>query len=118
MIALLSCIVLFHLLVLSGVVPFSLVWGGRLKSPSQMYLFETVSLTINLAVIAIVAIRGGYIRPYLPRKVVTFLLWVLVILFTLNAAGNLFSEHKLEMILFSPLALVSAALLYRMAIER
>jgi len=117
MMGLLSFFVVFHLLILSGVVPYSIVWGGRLQNVTQMYVFEAVSLTINLVVIAVVGIKGGYIKPYLPDKLVTFLLWVFVILFALNTVGNLFAESKLEQILFAPLTLISTVLFYRMAIE-
>ena len=117
MIVLLSCVVVFHLLVLSGIIPYNVVWSGRLESISQMYLFETVSITINLAVIAIMGIKGGYIKPFIPKRVVTFLLWILVILFTLNTVGNMFSKTTLETILFTPLTLISAILCYRMIIE-
>ena len=64
--ALLSVIVVFHLLVLSGVIPYNIVWGGRLESAAQMYVLETVSLAVILAVILVVAIKGGYIKPFLP----------------------------------------------------
>lgn len=118
MMGLLSCVVVFHLLVLSGIVPYNIVWGGRLESAMQMYAFELVSLTINLVIIAIVGMKGGYIKPYLPDKLVTFLLWVFVILFALNTVGNLFAESKLEMIIFTPLTFISTILFYRLAIEK
>ncbi|MEO1392265.1 MAG: hypothetical protein AAFV90_05085 [Cyanobacteria bacterium J06634_5] len=54
MLVLLSCLVVFHLLILSGTIPYNIVWGGRLESTSQMYWFEGVSITVNLAAIAIV----------------------------------------------------------------
>ena len=116
--ALLSVIVVFHLLVLSGVIPYNIVWGGRLESAAQMYVLETVSLAVILAVILIVAIKGGYIKPFLPPKVVTILLWLLTALFALNTVGNLFAESTVETMLFTPITLISAVLLFRMAIER
>lgn len=117
MMAILSCVVVFHLLVLSGVIPYHIVWGGRLENATQMYVFETIAITINLAIIVVVSIKGGYIRPFLPSKVVTSLLWDLVILFALNTVGNLFAESKVEMALFTPLTFISTVLLLRMAIE-
>lgn len=117
MMAVLSCAAVFHLIVLSGIVPYSIVWGGRLESATQMYIFETISLSVNLAVIVIVGIKGGFIKPCLPNKMVTFSLWVLAALFALNTVGNLFAESKLEMILFTPFTLLSSILFYRMAIE-
>ena len=38
----------FHLLVLAGVIPFDIVWGGNLKDKTQLYLMEGVSIAINL----------------------------------------------------------------------
>ena len=116
--ALLSVSVVFHLLVLSGVIPYNIVWGGRLESAAQMYVLETVSLAVILAVILVVAIKGGYIKPFLPPKVVTILLWLLTALFALNTVGNLFAESTVETMLFTPITLISAVLLFRMAIER
>lgn len=117
MLVIVSCVVVFHLLVLSGAIPYSVVWGGRLVSVSQMYLLEAVAITINLVVIATVAMKVGYIKPFIPKRAVTLLLWILVIIFALNTVGNLFSETTLETILFTPLTLVCAVLCYRMAID-
>jgi hypothetical protein len=117
MMVLLSGGIVFHFLVLSGAIPYNVVWGGRLENAFQMYVFEAVSLTINLAVIALVGIKAGFIKFYLPERLVTFLLWVLVILFAVNTIGNLFAKTSLETIVFTPLTLISAVLCYRMVIE-
>ena len=116
--ALFSCVIVFHLLVLSGVLPYNIVWGGRLENATQMHVFEAVSLMINLVVIVVVGIKGGYIKPFLPAKLVNFLLWVFAILLALNTLGNLFAETMLEMVLFTPLTFISTVLFYRMAIEK
>lgn len=117
MLVLLSCVIVFHLLVLSGTIPYSVVWGGRLESVSQMYLFEAMSITINLMIIVIIAIKAGYVKPFISKRTLTFLLWALAILFALNTVGNLLATTILETILFTPLTLISAVLCYRMAIE-
>jgi len=116
MLVLLFCLVIFHLLILSGTIPYNIVWGGRLESVSQMHVFEAVSITVNLAAIAIVGMKAGYIKAYLSEKVVNVLLFTLAMLFTLNTVGNIFSITDLERIVFTPLTLISAALCYRLAI--
>ncbi|MDG1205567.1 MAG: hypothetical protein P8N51_09370, partial [Pseudomonadales bacterium] len=58
----------FHLLVLLGVIPFNIVWGGRLENADQMYIFESFSLTINLAVLWIVGMRVNYIPTIINNK--------------------------------------------------
>ena len=117
MLAVMSCMVVFHLLVLTGVIPYNMVWGGRLENASQMYIFEAVSLIVNLAIIVVVAVKGGYLKPFLSKRTIAYILWALVILFSLNTIGNLLSKNSLELILFTPLTLISAVLCYRMAIE-
>lgn len=117
MLALFTCALLFHLSVLAGLVPYSIVWGGRLETESQMYRFEFVSILINLAVMAVVAIKGGYMKPWLPAKVVTLLLWILAALFLLNTVGNLLAQSMLETLLFTPVTLIGSIFLARMAME-
>ena len=118
MLVLLSCLVVFHLLILSGTIPYNIVWGGRLESASQMHWFEGVSITVNLAAIAIVGMKAGYIKSYISEKMVNILLLTLAMLFALNTVGNVFSTTDLEKILFTPLTLISAALCYKMAMTR
>jgi hypothetical protein len=82
-----------------------------------MYVFEAVSIIINLIIIIAIGMRGGYINQFLSKRIISFVLWVLVIVFSLNTLGNVFAESTLEAVLFTPLTLMSAILCYRMAIE-
>ena len=107
----------FHVLVLLGVIPFDIVWGGRLENVDQMYIFESVSLTINLAILWIVGMKVNYIPTIINKKVITAFLWLLVILFSLNTVGNLFSLNSLEAILFTPVTFVAAIFCCRLAID-
>lgn len=107
----------FHLLVLLGIIPFNIVWGGRLENADQMYIFESFSLTINLAVLWIVGMRVNYIPTIINNKVITAFLWLLVILFSLNTVGNLFSLNSLEAILFTPVTFVAAIFCCRLAVD-
>ena len=116
MIALLCCVMTFHLLVLSSIIPYKLVWGGRLQSAAQMYGYESVSIAVNLLIVVVIGMKGGFIKPALPKAIITFVLWLLVALFSLNTLGNLFSETTLETILFTPITLASVVLCYRLAI--
>lgn len=113
----LSSMAIFHLLIFFRIISYSVVWAGRLENTKQMYMFEAISLTINILAIIIVGIKGDYIKLNLPEKIVTLLLWGFTILFALNTAGNLFAQSKLEMIIFTPLALIGTVLFYRLASE-
>jgi hypothetical protein len=114
----LSVIVLFHLTVLIGLVPFDIVWGGRLKDAQQMRRFETVSILTNSVMITVIAIRGGYLPVRIPARIVTIALWLMGVLFVLNTLGNLASVNLWERLLFTPLTAVLALLCFRLAIYK
>lgn len=107
---------LFHALVVAGVVPFGMVWGGRLRSHSQMLAFEAVSLTITLLLLAAVAVQAGYLNIKVSQRVMTVVFALMFVLFLANTAGNLASKNELEKRLFTPLTLVLALLSLRVAV--
>jgi hypothetical protein len=116
--SILSLIVVFHLLVMLGIVPFEIVWGGRLKDASQMLLFETVSVLMNLLMLMVVGIHAGIIKIKLNRLVIKTALWAMFLLFLLNTAGNLFSNNELEKMLFTPLTLLLSLFSLRLATSK
>jgi hypothetical protein len=116
MLALIAGLVVFHLFVLIGVIPYGVVWGGRLEDTSEMWLFEVVSIVILILVAAVVATRGGHMHGVIPERGVVPLLWMLVVLFVLNTVGNLFAATMVETVVFTPFTLASAVLCARIAI--
>ena len=115
--AILSLIVIFHLLVIFRVIPFEIVWGGRLKDSSQMLLLETVSVTINLIMLVTVAIYSGFLKVKINRAVLKTILWIMVAFFFLNTVGNLFSNNEIEKIVFTPLTLLLSIFSFLLAIS-
>jgi hypothetical protein len=114
----LSVIVLFHIAILTGLIPFDIVWGGRLKDAAQMRRFETVSILTNAVMIAVVSIRGGYLPVRIPARIITIALWLMGALFVLNTLGNLASVNAWERLIFTPLTAVLALLCFRLAIYK
>lgn len=112
--------IVFHLLVLVGVVPYSIVWGGRINSTTELVIFEIFSISVMVIVIAVIANKGGYLSSRSPwlKQLATLLLWLLVILFALNTIGNLFAKSLFETIVFTPLTLASSILCARIALEK
>ncbi|TCS43771.1 hypothetical protein [Reinekea marinisedimentorum] len=111
----LVCLCVYHLLILTGVVPYQFVWGGRLASVEQMYRFEAFSLLLNVAMLMVVLIRLGWLAVPLPARVVSALLWLMVLLFALNTVGNLFSLSLIEAVVFTPVTAACALLALRLA---
>jgi hypothetical protein len=114
----LSLIVLFHLLVLAGIIPFQIVWGGRLTNRSQMLRFESISIVINLVMLAIVAIRAGWWNVRFHPLFITIVLWLMGALFLLNTLGNLLSINTFEKLVFTPLTLLLALCCFRLAVNK
>ena len=106
---------LFHALVVVGVIPYALVWGGRLRDQSQMLRFESGALTVTLLLLAAVAVQAGYVKFSPPPKVMTVVFSLMFLLFLANTAGNITSTNELEKRLFTPLTLLIALLSLRVA---
>lgn len=96
----------FHLLVLTGVIPFEVVWGGRLKSEAQMLPFELVSIGINLIFLFFILTGAGYVRLKISGRFLRFVFWIMFALFLLNTLGNLLSDNNLERIIFTPVTAI------------
>ena len=62
LVGILSAIIIFHLLILSGIIPFQIVWGGRLENREQMLQFEMISLLLNACMLLVIGIRGGLVK--------------------------------------------------------
>ena len=118
LLVLFSCVIVFNSLVLMQIIPYDIVWGGRLENAVQMRQFESVSIFINLLIILVVATKGQYIKLFIPIRILNFLLWLLVILFSVNTIGNVLAVTSLETYIFTPITLVSAVFCYRIAIEK
>ncbi len=104
--------IVFHLLIMVKVIPYTITWGGKLKTDSEMYVFESVSILINLFFIYLVLQRVGIVPTVFGIKVVTVLLWIFFGLFALNTVGNIFAVTTLER-WFTLLTLANAFLIWK-----
>lgn len=111
LIGLLGAIVLFHLCIVLQFIPYEITWGGRLKSLEEMYAFESVSIAINLFMIVVLAMKGGYLKAIVPIKIINIILWVFFALFALNTVGNIIAVTNFEK-WFAVLTLACCGLLW------
>ncbi|HLP32342.1 MAG TPA: hypothetical protein VK202_02655 [Bacteroidia bacterium] len=114
----LSIILVFHALVLTGFIPFDIVWGGRLKSRGDMLVFESVSVGLNLLIVLVIAGHAGYLPLLFNKNISRILIWLMTGLFLLNTIGNLMALNPVEKFIFTPLTLVLTMLCYRVADEK
>jgi hypothetical protein len=108
LISIFSLTLIFHLLVLTEIIPYSIVWGGRITNQSQMVIFEAVSIVVNAFFLLVVLLKSGFFKVRLPEKITNGILWIMVVIFLLNTVGNLFSTNSLEKRIFTPVTLLLA----------
>ena len=107
----LTSVVLFHCCIILKIIPYEIAWGGRLKSDTEMYVFETLSIFINLFLLWVLLMKGAFVKSRLSHKAIQIILWVFIILFALNTIGNLFAKAIIEKV-FSILTLGLSILLW------
>ena len=103
---LLSLFLLLHFIILLKIIPYKLIWGGRLKSNNEMYRFEIFSILINSLFIIVILTQAEVLIIMIPNKIVTYALWLMTGLFLLNTFGNAISKNKIERMLFTPVTIL------------
>lgn len=105
---LLLMFLILHFIILLKLIPYNLVWGGRLKSDKEMYRFEIFSILINSLFVIVILMQMSFLTIDIPRKIITYALWLMTVLFLLNTLGNVTSRNKLEQRLFTPVTILLA----------
>jgi membrane protease YdiL (CAAX protease family) len=111
MLFLLSIVTVFHLCIILKFIPYDITWGGRLKNDNEMYVFETISIFVNLFLISTLLIKGNYLKIRLNEKGINIVLWIFFFIFILNTIGNAVAVTNFEK-LFSVLTLILAILIW------
>lgn len=114
----LSMVSIFHLLVLTEVIPYNIVWAGKINSVSEMRVFEFVSLTINSVIILVFVIKANYLKWNVPVRFLNGFIWFIFFLFSLNTIGNLFAATNFEKFVFTPMTFILAILCLRIVREK
>lgn len=116
MLWLIVAVIIFHLSILLKIIPYEITWGGRLKNDNEMYVFETISIAVNLFLGLIILIKGEYIKQIIPLKIVDIILWIFIALFVLNTVGNVVAKTNFEKF-FAILTLASSILIWIIMIK-
>jgi membrane protease YdiL (CAAX protease family) len=112
MLVLLTLVLIFHISILTQIVPYDIVWAGKLKTKQEMYVFESVSILINSILISTLLIKGNYLKINISEKLINSILWIFVVLFSLNTLGNLTAKTLFEKAVFTPFTAISAFLIF------
>jgi hypothetical protein len=116
MLALLFTMLIFHTLVSSGVIPYNIVWAGKINTAAEIRKLEVGSILVNVFALLIIVLKADYIKHKIPAKLLNAIIWLLAVLFSLNTIGNLFAESGFELYFFTLLTFILAVLCLRIAI--
>ncbi len=108
-------VIVFHLAIITKIIPYNLAWGGRIENDNQMFAFEIFSISLNLFLAMVLLMKAKYIRQYFKPRIIKWILWSFMFLFILNTIGNLLSKNYFEKFL-SILTLTSALLIWKIIV--
>ena len=116
MLAGLSLLALFHVLVMLNLLPSNMVWGGRAAdSDSDLIVMEAVALIVTLLIMAAVAFRMSSFESGRFRIISAIAMWAAFALFVFSTVGNLTSNVPAEKFVFTPISVILALLALRLA---
>lgn len=114
-----SCLALvYHILIISNIIPFKYVWGGKIETREQLLVFETISILLNFFIIYLALSGAKMTKSLLPERLLTILLWFFAGLLFFNTIGNLAAEEMIESIIFTPMTAIMSILFVRIAIDK
>ena len=119
LLAALGGLFVFHILVLFGVLPADIVWGGQITdAQANLVMLEAVALVVTLLFMFIVAVKTGYIKMDKFRGAINLGVWLIFVFMVLNTLGNFASAVSFENLVFAPITIILALCAFRLAIEK
>ena len=118
LLTLLTAIMLFHVLVIINVIPYEIIWGGRIRNRRELINLELISIIVNAIMIFVVLIRTGMVGFSIRRRWMRLLFWMMFAFFLLNTLGNLVSLNQVEKFIFTPITLFLSFCSLRLALAK
>ena len=109
--------IVFHLLVIIQIIPSSIVWGGRLTNQQELFIFESISIVLNVFFILIMLLINGSIKVKVKAFFIRAIVWLMSCLFILNTLGNLIAKSSIETIVFTPITIMLSVFSFYLAIN-
>ncbi|MFZ6052482.1 hypothetical protein [Halocola ammonii] len=106
----------FHLLILVGIIPHSIIWAGKIKSRKQLIQLEMFSIFILLVAALIAVLNTSLVEVDVSQTSLKIANWALFGFFVLNTLGNLTAKTKFEKFGFGSLTIIMAFLALALAL--
>ncbi|MCB9207511.1 MAG: hypothetical protein H6610_11180 [Ignavibacteriales bacterium] len=112
----LGLLIIFHILIVVGKVPYNIVWAGKIKSKKELFLMESISLFISLMAVIIVGSKTKNLIFIEDQTIVNTGMWILLALFVFNTIGNLTAKNPIEKYGFGTLTILISFLVLRILV--
>jgi hypothetical protein len=110
---------IMHVLVLTGVMPSILIWGGQVAADgSNLLQLEIVAISLTLIFTGIAAGKMKQLKTGQSNRWINIGVWIVFAYLVLNTLGNFASGVSLETLVFGPLTIIMAFCALRLAIEK
>ena len=106
----LGILLLFHFLILTELIPYHIVWAGKLSSVEEMRVFEIISISLNTFMLSVLYLKYRQLARGIRNEIIDILIWIFAGFFALNTVGNLFSKSITELVIGTFLTLTSSIL--------
>ena len=106
----------FHLLVLTGVIPYNIVWAGKIANKTDLIKMETISLLVLILASLVITLRMEYLRLGISPSITRIGIWILFVFFVLNTLGNLTAVNPIEKYGFGLLTMLISILFLKLVI--
>jgi len=94
----LVALLVFHFLIITGLIPYDQVWAGRLRSKSEMLYFESISIVVNGLMLIVFLVKHRFEKMGKELRIINWVIWFFGLFFLVNTMGNLFSKSIWELI--------------------
>ena len=111
-------LIIFHILVLLGVVPSNIVWGGQIAEKATVMRHEILRLLVSFIFLAIIIEKLNQNKITKFKKLHNIAFWFIIVFFVICSIVKLTSAVTLEKIIFIPVTVILSVLLFRLAIEK
>lgn len=96
--AIVFCYGIFHLFIILQIIPFNIVWGGKIRSIETILIFEGIAFLIMSFLGVVLAMKNRIVKPFFKDKTIKRILLIFAVFFILNTIGNLLAETNIEKI--------------------
>jgi len=111
-------LIIFHILVLLGVVPSNIVWGGQIVDNATLMKHEILRLIGSFIFLAIILEKLNQHKITKFKKLSNITFWFIYVYFIITSIAKLASAVTLEKMIFIPITVILSILLFRLAIEK